>query len=126
MSKPWAGNWIGNHRLQAHLLVPAALSLLLIGMYFSGIAWLQSVVAPTVPGMQAYSWREFGILEWPQNLLLLGILYQLARSLGPVFGLGQRAVIALSRLAHLLDDAGYSVIGGVPGICRTTSRSFGN
>lgn len=49
--------------------IPCAVNLSLVGMYFSGIPWLQHIVVPDLPNMiQA---REFGLLENLQNIYLL-------------------------------------------------------
>ncbi|NIM70318.1 MAG: hypothetical protein GTN86_07115 [Xanthomonadales bacterium] len=44
---------------------------LLMALYFSGVAPLQQVVAPSVSFLPPYYWREFGLLEGLQNLCLL-------------------------------------------------------
>ena len=55
-------------------MLPTALSLLMLGLYFSGIESLQSVVAPTLPGLHKFTWREFGALEQMQHLMLLAMV----------------------------------------------------
>jgi len=67
--------WAVGHRIEAHIVLPAAMSLLLMGMYFSGNTFLQNLVAPTMKSMPFYSAREFGALEMLQNLLLLGVCF---------------------------------------------------
>ena len=53
--------------------IPCAINLLLVGMYFSGIPFIQHLVVPNLPNMvQA---REFGILENLQNIYLLGMTF---------------------------------------------------
>ena len=50
------------------------LNALLIGLYFSGISWMQEIIAPTIDGLNFSQWREFGLMENIQNLLLLLII----------------------------------------------------
>lgn len=46
----------------------------LMGLYFSGSALMQSIIVPTVSGLDEGSWREFGLLEMLQNVFLISIL----------------------------------------------------
>ena len=48
-------------------IIPVILGTTLVAMYFSGISWMQTFVAPKVN-------REFGALENIQNLIILSIL----------------------------------------------------
>ncbi len=57
-----------------YLVIPVVLSLLLLGMYFSRNLVLQRIVSPKLPPLSPDSWREFGLLENLQNLLLLLML----------------------------------------------------
>lgn len=52
-----------------------------IGCYFSGITFLQQLIAPTIDkaNFNFQQMREFGLLEMTQNALLLGICYVLFR-----------------------------------------------
>ena len=55
-----------------HLAWPIlALNLLLIGLYFSGSALLQSLITPQIEGMEPRQQREFGLLEMIQNLFII-------------------------------------------------------
>lgn len=54
-------------------VIPAVLSLVLQLMYFSGNLILQRLVCPKLPPLGLGAYREFGILENLQNLLLIGI-----------------------------------------------------
>ena len=67
--------WAVGHRIEAHIVLPAAMGLVLIGMYFSGNVYLQNLVAPTMKTMPFYSAREFGALEMLQNFLLLCVCF---------------------------------------------------
>ena len=69
------GKWAQQHRLEAHVVLPAIMSLILIGMYFSGQPYLQNLIAPTMESMPLFSSREFGLLEMLQNILLLYICF---------------------------------------------------
>lgn len=54
--------------------VPAVLSLVLQGMYFSGNLVLQRIACPKLPPLSLNAYREFGLVENVQNLLLLAII----------------------------------------------------
>lgn len=54
--------------------IPLLLNALVLGLYFSGVAGLQQIVAPTIDWLLRNSWREFGLLEQLQNLFLLGVI----------------------------------------------------
>jgi hypothetical protein len=60
------------------VVLPSALTLAMLGLYYSGIAPLQAIVAPILPGLHSFSWREFGALEHIQTLMLLAIVILLA------------------------------------------------
>ncbi|MCW8926023.1 MAG: hypothetical protein OQJ84_07190 [Xanthomonadales bacterium] len=66
--------WARGHRFDSHVVLPGVLSLLLMGMYFSGNAWLQNIVAPRMDSMPLFSAREFGALELLQNFFLLCVV----------------------------------------------------
>ena len=74
------GAWVNGHRVSAYVLVPLALSGLMMGLYFSGSTPLQQLVAPTIEGLPPFSWREFGIPEMLQNVILIWIVVVLVRS----------------------------------------------
>jgi hypothetical protein len=71
--------WALGHRFEAHVVLHAVMSLVLIGMYFSGHTYLQQLVAPTMKTMPLFSSREFGALEMLQNFLLLSICFYSVR-----------------------------------------------
>jgi hypothetical protein len=54
--------------------VPAVVSLLLIGGYFSGVPLLQHIVSPNLDLPNPDAAREFGLLENLQNVYLLAII----------------------------------------------------
>jgi len=68
-------------QLVKFILIPASINLLCIALYFSGIKFAQQIVAPTVPWLLENSWREFGLLELLQNVVLLAILFLLLRAI---------------------------------------------
>ncbi|MCP4046884.1 MAG: hypothetical protein GY732_12965 [Gammaproteobacteria bacterium] len=61
--------------------MPGIISLSLMAMYFSGNAYLQNIVAPTMDTMPLFSAREFGALEMLQNLFLLFVIAYSVRCL---------------------------------------------
>lgn len=73
------GRWARSNQLASHVLLPGGLSLLLMGMYFSGNACLQNIVAPAIDNVPLFSSREFGAVEILQNILLLCIVFYSAR-----------------------------------------------
>jgi len=54
--------------------IPAAVSLVLIGSYFSGVAFLQNIVSPNFELPNPNAPREFGLLENLQNVYLIAII----------------------------------------------------
>ena len=54
--------------------IPAAVSLVLIGFYFSGVALLQHIVSPNLDLPNPDAPREFGLLENLQNLYLIAMV----------------------------------------------------
>lgn len=57
-----------------YVVVPAAVSLALMVLYFSGKIVLQRLVCPKLPPLSPDAWREFGLLENLQNLVLLALV----------------------------------------------------
>jgi len=46
----------------------------LMALYFSGNAFLHSIIVPEMSSLESNSWREFGLLEMIQNALLIAII----------------------------------------------------
>ena len=67
--------WARGHRFESHVVLPAAISLALMALYFSGNSFLQNIVAPDLDNMPLFSAREFGALEMLQNFFLLCIIF---------------------------------------------------
>jgi len=61
-------------RLLFYVVLPAAVSLMLIAAYFSGVPWLQHIISPNLPGIDFNTNRELGLPENLDNLLLVGII----------------------------------------------------
>ena len=62
------------NKLGLFIGVPLAFSLVFIGFYFSGNQFLQYLIAPQFDWLHHRTWREFGLLEQSQNVLLLTII----------------------------------------------------
>jgi hypothetical protein len=62
---------IDKNKLLIYVLIPLTLTTILAAMYFSHILVLHRLVSPKLPPLLADSWREFGLLENAQNILLL-------------------------------------------------------
>ncbi|MEE4217587.1 MAG: hypothetical protein V2I48_08265 [Xanthomonadales bacterium] len=110
------GSWVRAHRVTAHLVIPAVASLSLMALYFSGVQTLQSIVAPSIEGLPAFSWREFGALETMQNLVLLAIIFQLVEALirlrGPCVKLGCTVLLTFTAFLFLEEiDYGAHWVG---------------
>ncbi len=63
------------------VLLPIIFNLLFLGLYFSGLSSLQQIIAPRMETLYQPSWREFGMVEQTQNILLLfafGVLFYAA------------------------------------------------
>jgi hypothetical protein len=71
--------WVRGHSFDSHVILPGVLSLLMMGMYFSGNAWLQNIVAPAMDNMPLFSARELGVLELLQDFFLLCIVFYSVR-----------------------------------------------
>ena len=50
------------------------INVLLMSFYFSGNSLFQSLIVPTLTGLDQNSWREFGLLEMLQNVFLIILL----------------------------------------------------
>ena len=61
-------------RIAVYVIIPAVLAGVLLGMYFSGNLALQRVVSPKLPPLPIDSWRELGLLENLQIVLVLAML----------------------------------------------------
>ena len=55
------------------LVIPCSISVLMMALFFSGIAPLRQLIVPVIPELHQESWREFGILENIQHLYLLAM-----------------------------------------------------
>lgn len=71
--------WTLEHPFESHVVLPGIISLLLIGLYFSGNAYLQNIVAPDLENVPGFTAREFGALEMMQNFFLVFISYYSVR-----------------------------------------------
>ncbi len=65
---------MNKRKLLVYLIIPAAVSLVLTVLYFSGNIVLQRIVCPKLPPLSPDAWREFGLLENLQNLVLLALV----------------------------------------------------
>ncbi|HPJ58027.1 MAG TPA: hypothetical protein PLK81_10315, partial [Kiritimatiellia bacterium] len=67
----WKPDW---SKLVIYLVIPVVLTGGLAAMYYSGVLMTQRLVAPKLPPLDSHSWREFGLLENGQTLLLAAIV----------------------------------------------------
>jgi len=110
-----------------YLALPAGVGAALVGMFFSGVGWMQSLVVPVGN-------REYGLLENLQNLLLLAMIWVGWRSARrAVHGLdraGWRALCVFALLVLLEEiDFGlhyYESLANVPDAERATVRNLHN
>lgn len=90
-------------KLVIYVVVPAALTLPLIAAYFSGIDWLQQLVAPRFN-------RELGLLENLQNAFLLAIIVMTAYGIRRKPFRAEKAVMIILMLGTvfvLLEEIDY-------------------
>ena len=64
----------------AHIWVPLTANSILISLYFSQNTFCQSLISPVIEELPFRCWREFGLLEQLQNVLLLAIVAVLAHA----------------------------------------------
>lgn len=116
----WRDAWV-------FVLLPLGVSLGMIFGYFSGVEWLQNVVAP--------AWnREFGVLENLQHLLLLGCVVLaalLARDERRGMWRAGFVFVGLVSLFVLLEEIDYGLhyyeaLAGVPEAERAGVRNLHN
>ena len=101
LSSPW-------HRLYILL----GFNLLFIGFYFSGIPALHALIVPTIEGLHPSQHREFGIMEWTQNLFLLAIVVLSAQQVFSRTLLVERILFLvgfLCTLVILLEELDYGI-----------------
>ncbi|THB75270.1 MAG: hypothetical protein D6B25_12305 [Desulfobulbaceae bacterium] len=53
------------------VLIPLGINILFFSLYFSGIPFLQQLIAPKISHIPEPSWREFGLVELSQDFILL-------------------------------------------------------
>lgn len=102
--------WTLGRPFQSHVVLPGFVSLLLIGMYFSGNACLQNIVAPNLKDVPAFTAREFGALELLQNLVLLFIGFYSVRcfmAAENLWGKMLSVILIIVSLFTLLEEIDY-------------------
>lgn len=63
-----------------YVFIPLGINLLFVGLYFSGNEFSQHLISPTIEDLPFRSWREFGLLEQLQNLLILIVVVLFIRA----------------------------------------------
>ncbi len=66
--------------LTLYFFLPLGVNILLVGLYFSGNEFGQHLVSPVIESLPFRSWREFGLLELLENLLVLSIVVLFIRA----------------------------------------------
>lgn len=110
-----------------YLVLPGVTGAVLLGMFFSGVGWMQALVVPVVN-------REYGLLENLQNVLLLIMIWVGWRAAQRAQrGLDRWAWRALAGFAVLVlleeIDFGlhyYESLAGIPPAERATVRNLHN
>ena len=116
------------------LVLPLAAGLVLQAMYFSGVPALERIIVPRLEGMYGNTWREFGLVENLQNLLLLGIIVVAVVGLRRARPAWERAVyglVALLAVFVFLEEIDYGLhwyeyLGGVPAEQAAETRNWHN
>lgn len=113
--------------LTFYVFVPLSINLLLVGLYFSGHEFSQYLVSPVIEDLPFRSWREFGLLEQLQNLLILIIVvlfiytaFQKESQLEKVFFATGAAVFLFLFLEEI--DYGLHFYSYVTGNCTETGN----
>lgn len=99
-------------RLSVFVLIPVVVTLVCLGLYFSGVPWMERLVAPSMDGMYVNTWREFGLVENLQNLLLLATIAVTVTGLGRKPHLWERLLlgaIGLLALFVFLEEVDYGL-----------------
>lgn len=107
-------NFIGNNQKNIILFVitPLLFNAVFIGFYFSGNLFLQHLIAPEMPTMAPNSWREFGLVEQTQNLLLLIITLLLFKEIFNRSLILEKIIFALGFIVFsflLLEEIDYGL-----------------
>lgn len=121
-------------RLLVFVVVPVTTGLVLQAMYFSGVAALEQLIVPEMEGMHLNTWREFGLLESLQNLLLLGIIGVAVAGVLRVSARWQKAVfgvIAAFAAFIFLEEIDYGLhyyeyVSGIESESAAESRNWHN
>jgi hypothetical protein len=95
-----------------YIVIPASLSIMLMGAYFSGVDLLQSIVSPSIKWMNPDSSREFGLLENLQNACVLVIFFSAFYAIRHKEYLRERlfwAIILLSSALLFLEETDYGL-----------------
>lgn len=93
-----------------YIVLPVSVTAILMGMYFSGIGVLQSIVAPMMPEMNFNLGREMGLVENLQNVCLLVMTAMALRGVAVKDHAWERylfLVIACGSLFILLEEIDY-------------------
>ena len=101
---------MNSKKLLVYLIIPVGVSLALNAMYFSGNIVLQRIVVPNLPPLPIQDWREFGLIESLQHLLLLGMVcVAVAGVCRKKWGVERLAFawVALASLFVLLEEVDY-------------------
>lgn len=86
---------LANHRPLYYAILPAVVGAALVAGYFSGVEWLQTLVAPRTQ-------REYGLVENLQNVTLLAIVWVSWRAARDVRGLARLGWLGLAAFAVLV------------------------
>ena len=121
--KPWSQR----ESMYIYGILPFGVLLVMVGMYFSEIGWMQAVVAPKVN-------REFGLLETLQHLLLISIVLLAARIARHSTGRLECVVftlVALGATVQFLEEIDYGLhyyeaLTGIPASERAVIRNIHN
>jgi hypothetical protein len=89
-------------------------NIVFVGCYFSGISMLQQLVAPTIhkANFSFNQMREFGALEMTQNIILLTVIYVLARGVKQSVTLPLKAFFSVGVAAFIflfLEELDYGL-----------------
>lgn len=126
------GKWVLKFPVKAYILMPAFVGLALMGLYFSHVLLLQSLVAPPVNSAGQSFLGGLGALRVVQAFILLCTMFFLVRGLVATRHWSARVVLVLMLLAVVsitLEELDFgtslaSLVGGQPLYQPVTDGTF--
>jgi hypothetical protein len=104
---------VNRKKLIVYAAIPAGILAILMGMYFSGIRLLETIVVmPYMESVAPNSRREFGLMEFVEHSIILAAMVVAIRAairVRPALLRGMFALIALAVLVLFLEEVDYGL-----------------